>query len=162
MRNTAYLSFVRSGLEYCATIWDPWTDDDTASLERVQNHAVRWISGYGPREKCSVSELRSSLKLDTLQHRREQARLTLMFKISKGLVAVAEEDLGLKEQDRRTRKKGTDRTIKSFKPLPGRLDRRKFSTINRTVALWNRLPAAVAEIPGSVDSFKSRLLAQRP
>ena len=162
MRNIAYLSFVRSGLEYCSTIWDPYDDVDIDAVEMVQHRAVRWIHGYGPRERCSVTKLRTQLKLDTLEHRREQARLTLMFKVTKGLIAVTEDDLNLKLQDTRTRKKKLERSAKTFKSLPGRLDRRKFSTVNRTIAPWNKLPAAVAEMPDSVDTFKSRLSALRP
>ena len=85
-----------------------------------------------------------------------------MFKVTKGLIAVTEDDLNLQLQDTRTRKKKLERSAKTFKSLPGRLDRRKFSTVNRTIAPWNKLPAAVAEMPDSVDTFKSRLSALRP
>ena len=33
-------------LEYACAVWNPYTDQDIALLESVQNRAVRWIKSY--------------------------------------------------------------------------------------------------------------------
>ena len=103
MKKTAYLTYVRSGLEYSATIWDPHTDIEIDALEMVQHRAIRWICGYGPREECSITALRSELELSTLRDRRERQRLLLMYKVTHGEVAVPPSDLGLVTRDSRLR-----------------------------------------------------------
>ena len=42
-RKTAYISLVRSQLEYCCTIWDPTLQKHQSALERIQRQAARRI-----------------------------------------------------------------------------------------------------------------------
>ena len=42
-RKTAYISLVRSTMEYGATIWNPYSKGDIDKLERIQNRATRFI-----------------------------------------------------------------------------------------------------------------------
>ena len=44
-KRTAYLSLVRSVLEYGCTVWDPYLQKDIDQLERVQRKAIRFITG---------------------------------------------------------------------------------------------------------------------
>ena len=45
---TAYISLVRSQLEYCCTIWDPTLQKHQSALEHIQHQAARWTrSQYG-------------------------------------------------------------------------------------------------------------------
>ena len=157
MKKTAYLSLVRSGLEYSAAIWDPYHDSEVKAIEMVQNRAIRWIHGIGPRERCSISELRAQLKLDTLESRRHQLRLSLFYKIVHRDVAVTTKDLGIEKADRRSRANHKHK----YREKGGRTDGLKFSMVHRTIPAWNRLPAAVAEA-GSIDIFKSQLSALCP
>jgi hypothetical protein len=44
----AYLSLVRSSLEYCGSIWDPTVKQEVDMVEVVQRRAARWARGaYG-------------------------------------------------------------------------------------------------------------------
>ena len=37
---TAYISLVRSVLEYSSTVWDPYEDEDIKRLEKIQQKAA--------------------------------------------------------------------------------------------------------------------------
>jgi len=50
---------------------------------------------------------------------------------------------------------------KYLAPEAPRTNLLKYSMVHRTIPVWNSLPAAVAEA-GSLDIFKSRLIALRP
>ena len=157
VRMMAYSSLVRSGLEYGASIWDPYTDSQTKEIERIQNRAIRWIKGIRPRQPCSISQLKQELNIQTLEERRVQQRLTLFYKIVYGKVVVTTEDLGLEKADVRTRSKHGHK----FREKRARSNRLKYSPVFRTVSAWNNLPAQVAEA-GSVNIFKSQLIKHYP
>ena len=72
VKKTAYISLVRSTLEYGATVWDPYLKKDIYKLERVQRKAIRFIkSDFKSRDPGSVTQMRKELKLPTLKERRK-------------------------------------------------------------------------------------------
>ena len=86
-RRTAYLSLVRSTLEYSSIVWDPYLQKDTDKLEKVQQRAARFITGnYTSRDQGYVSQMLAELNLPPLQDRRKANRLTYFFKVVEGLV----------------------------------------------------------------------------
>ena len=86
-RRTAYLSLVRSTLEYSSIVWDPYLQKDTDKLEKVQRRAARFITGnYTSRDQGCVSQMLAELNLPPLQDRRKANRLTFFFKVVEGLV----------------------------------------------------------------------------
>ena len=44
-KKTAYISLVRSTMEYGGIIWDPYTETNNNRLERIQRQAARFITG---------------------------------------------------------------------------------------------------------------------
>ena len=95
LKQTAYFRLVRSTAEYAATIWDPHTNKNKYALEKIQNRAIRCMCGVGPGQQASITEMRAKLKWPTLEARRHDQRLALMYKVAHVLVAVTPDDLGI-------------------------------------------------------------------
>ena len=98
-RKTAYISLVRSVMEYGSIIWDPYLTCDIEKLERVQRQAACFITGdYHSREEGSVTKKLETLELETLERRRSSCRLVFLFKVVEGLVPAISPDEFLKPQ----------------------------------------------------------------
>ena len=87
LRELAYTSLVRSILEYSSTVWDPFYQKDIDRLEMVQRRAARFVlNDYKP--LSSVTSMVSQLGWKPLAERRREHRLSLLYKIINGLVAI--------------------------------------------------------------------------
>ena len=72
-KSMAYISLVRSGMEYASTIWDPYLKKDIDLLEKVQRKAARWVfSDY--KYTTSVTRLLKDLNWKSLADRRQNQR----------------------------------------------------------------------------------------
>ena len=92
-RKLAYISLVRSTLEYGSVVWDPYIQQDINAIEKVQRQAARFITkDYRSREPGCVTSMLDRLNLPTLQQRREIDRLVYMFKIVGGTVPAINAD----------------------------------------------------------------------
>ena len=84
---TAYISLVRSILDYGSIVRDPYLKQDIEKLERVQKLAARFIIGnYRTREEGCVTGMLQSLELSSLENRRSPNRLIFMYKVVEVLV----------------------------------------------------------------------------
>ena len=88
VKATAYLSLVRPILEYASSAWDPSTKQNIKSLERVQRQAARFCTGNYHRDTGTVTYLLKDLGWDTLQSRRTQQKLCMLYKMKHGLVDI--------------------------------------------------------------------------
>ena len=93
-RLSAYISLVRSTLEYGAVIWDPFTQGEIDKIEMLQRKAARFINNdYHSKEPGSMTNMLKNLDLPVLQQRRKELRLTFLFKIVEGMVpAIPKKD----------------------------------------------------------------------
>ena len=98
---SAYVSVVRSLLDYGSIIWDPYLKQDIDKLERVQRQASpqasRFVTGdYKTREGC-VTRMLETLELSSLEQRRSSNRLVFLYKVvEEGLVPAVFPDVFLK------------------------------------------------------------------
>ena len=97
-KKTAYISLVRSTMEYGGIIWYPYTETNNNRLERIQRQAARFITGdYRSREEGSVFNMLVKLDLQELQERRTSQKLIFLYKVVEGLVPSIEPDDYLKK-----------------------------------------------------------------
>ena len=83
-KETAYRTLIRPTIEYCSTVWDPFTAKNIKSVEMVQRRAARWVLNRYDRLD-SVNDMLYCLNWKTLQSRRSIARLSMLYKMRNNL-----------------------------------------------------------------------------
>ena len=154
MANT---SLVRPKLEYSASIWDPNHQSKIDKIEHVQNRAARFVMNKPWRRSDrsnqeSATSMVNSLGWETLQQRRKNARVTLMYKVYHNCVDVPSSYLPPRTT---VNTRGTH--AYSLRQIPCNVVEiyRNFF-FPRTVVDWNRLPLGVVSTP-TVEQFKAAL-----
>ena len=146
-----YKQYVRPHLEFAVPAWSPWSIADKQVLEKVQERAIKMVSGLSNR---NYSERLCELNLLTLESRRVQYDLVQTFKIIRGFDRVDYNkwfQLVGNSPVRLTRMTHDPLNIVA-KPFRGDVRRNFFS--NRVAPLWNDLPSEVKCVD-SVKSFKN-------
>ena len=87
IKQQAYQSLVRPVMDYCSTVWNPYTATLENKLEMVQRRAARFVLNRY-RRTSSVGSMLEDLKWTTLAERRRAASLVMFYNIHNGLVAV--------------------------------------------------------------------------
>ena len=88
VRKAAYKTIVRPQLEYASLVWGPYTQSNIYKVEMVQRRAIRCtLNNFSPHD--SVSQMQSRLGWRSLDQRRVDAQLCMLYKIIHGLVAVS-------------------------------------------------------------------------
>jgi ribonucleases P/MRP protein subunit RPP40 len=70
-----YVQYVRPHLEFATPAWSPWAPGDKACLEKVQERALKAVSGLHSRD------YQARLKLTSQEERRKEADMVLTHKI---------------------------------------------------------------------------------
>ena len=73
-----YLSLVRPHMEYACQVWDPYLVKDKKAIEGVQKFALKVVTSKWDN---SYDELLEDVKLKSLEERRLELKLGLLFKI---------------------------------------------------------------------------------
>ena len=150
VKENAYRSLVRPLVEYASLVWDPYNQNNIQMLEIVQRRDARYINNKHS-SLISVDNMMEDLKWRSLEDRRRDTRLALMYKIENNLVAVQKEG-HLIPPNRRTRHMHD----KSYQIPATKQDYRKYYFFPRTIQEWNSLPPGIVSCK-SVEAFKSTL-----
>ena len=136
------MGFVRPQLEYGSTIWDPRPGVENKGVykvEMVQRRAARWtLKRY--HNTSSVTDMLENLGWRTLEQRRVDARLALLFKICNGLIPVDARNY-LRHPPPRSRHSHSYSLI----PLSTSTSSHHLSFYPRTITQWNSLPQSFFE-----------------
>lgn len=147
IRECAFKTLVRPQLEYASTIFDPYTQTNINKLERVQRRAARWTSDdYS--HYSSVSDMLQRLDWRTLQQRRADAHLCLLYKIIHEQVAIS-----IPHYFEPNHRVSRFCHSMSFKQNHTRVDYYKFSFFPRTIVQWNALPSDIVLLQ-DFEAFK--------
>ena len=145
-KDMAYITILRSKLEYASAVWDPFTEDNIRKLEAVQRRAARFVcNSY--RQSASVSSMLSELSWPLLKQRRAKARLGLFYRIVHKSVDI--DATTLMTRSRRPARMANE--VQYTRHMTSK-DCYKFSFIRRTIIKWNGIAAT-----GNFNQYKSDL-----
>ena len=149
VKSEAYLTLVRPCLEYASSVWDPHTPKHCHDIEGVQRRAARFVKNCYVWEPGTVTNLLNDLNWYSLELRRKITRLTTMYKIVNGKIAVNIPEYIV----------GPTRVTCSYHSskcinIGSNSNTYKYNFFTRTLKEWNTLPSFLLNQP-SVDAFKS-------
>ena len=163
IRERAYKSLVRPQVEYASILWDPPHNQGPSStrqstlahqVEMVQRRSARYVCNRY-HNTSSVTNMLDELAWPTLEARRSNARLCMMYRIIHGLVAIPFDHLFIPSQ---SRSRGHDQR---FIVTRTRLNIYRDSFLPRTIRDWNSLSQSLVSSK-SLDQFKCELAKQSP
>jgi hypothetical protein len=150
-----YKQYVRPHLEFATPAWVPGNQGDIDTLERIQEQAVRAVSGLRGR---TYRERLREIGLPTLVQRCKEADMIMTYK----LLSDSEKEYSVKWFERAATRRPTRNTGGRDNLIVGRAEhnyRRQFFSL-RVPAVWNNLPDHVKEA-ATVSAFKTRLRKNR-
>ena len=146
-----YKIYVRPHLEYAVQSWSPWTQADKEVLEKVQERALRYMSGC---EGSTYEARLAAANLTTLEARRERGDMIQVWKylhhkqdVDPALLFTRKEEVAV----RLTRLSADEFSLAD--KAASHDERRHFFTV-RVVRMWNSLPAELKRA-GSINAFKN-------
>ena len=85
VKNKAYFSCVLPIIEYGSNCWSPSSDKMNNKIEMVQHSAAKFACNSYPRrgryEEFSITSLLESLQWESVEHRRNKAKLNMAYKM---------------------------------------------------------------------------------
>ena len=144
-----YKQYVRPHLEYCAQAWSPWLEQDKKLLEKVQERAIRMVSGLNSRV---YKDRLKELGLQSLQDRRVRGDMIQVWKILHSHDNLDKKDFfqPVNQNHQLTRLRAGNLNLQKQR---ANTDIRKFSFSVRVTDNWNVLPSTLKEA-GNINIFK--------
>ena len=147
-----YVSFIRPILEYANVIWDNCTAYEKDDLEKIQIEAARIVTGCT--KLVSLRDLYNETKWDTLDTRRTNQKLLLMYKMSNNSTPEYMSSLVPRLVNETTRY--SLRNANNIRPVQTRTQLYSNSFLPSVITEWNKLSEDVRASP-SLSSFKSSI-----
>ena len=151
-----YTAFIRPLFEYGDVVWDSCTQYEKDEYERMQHEAARIATGTT--RLVSLDSLYSEIKWESLQKRRNDHKLSLLFKMKNNLTPEYLSSLLPQNVGNTSRY-----SLRNSDNLQGILCRTALysnSFLPSTIRAWNNLPAEVRQFD-SLDTFKQFLSRKR-
>ena len=152
IKHLAYNTLVRPTLEYCAAVWDPYTQSNTNKLEQINTKAARFITHNYTQTPGITTLIKQQINMDILNTRRQAHRLTLMYKITNNHIDIDKLEYLHNANIRSTRNSHTQKYQTYF----ANTDSYKHSYFPQTIRDWNRLPQYIIDCP-TTDTFKNNI-----
>jgi len=140
VKEQAHKSLIRPSLEYACFVWDPHLKSDINKIKMLQRRAARYrYITNRQRNTSSVGDMLQHVEWHSLDYRRRDARLVMIYKISHDKVAVSKSDR-LSPPPRHSRNMHSQ----SYQVPLCRTQQRKASFFPRAISNyivdWNRVP----------------------
>ena len=129
VKQQAHFTLARPLVEYASTIRDPYTQVNIHKLEMVQRRAARYVTNRH-RNMSSVSNMLQILNWRSLEDRRKDARMCMMYKIDREMVAISKESRLIPPK-----RKSRHSHSRAFQVINCRIDKRKMSFFPRIIRL---------------------------
>ena len=85
------MSYLLPVVEYASVVWDGCSEQDSQTLQKIQNEAARIVTGLT--RTVSLENLYKECGWATLSQRRQQNKLSFMYNVNKGMVPSYIQDL---------------------------------------------------------------------
>jgi hypothetical protein len=155
-----YQRYVRPHLEFSSQAWNPWLQKDKEILERVQIRAVNMVNGL----QGTYHEKLEQLNMKSLEQRREEADMVLVYKILSNKCNIDREKwFDIDNLDAGPITRANTNGIR-IRPPFARTDKRKNFFTVRVCEKWNSLPAKLkcAKNIGNFKRLYRIFTAERP
>ena len=146
----SYQTLVRPILEYASTVWDPYTTTSISQIESVQRRAARFVKG-DYKTTSSTSQMIHDLGWKTLQERRINAKLVMVYRIVHGHIDIPASFFRPASLNTR------GNSLKFLVPFC-RIDIYRHSFFPSGTRLWNGLPERIATAD-TIEAFRRGLVA---
>ena len=156
LKEKACLATVRPILEFASICWSPNCQYLKKKLEIVQNNCAKFVVNAYPKkgqyENFSITKILKSLGWETLENRRNQARLTMAYKILNNHVILKPELLPKKKPSRfiRTSNEKEYKLEENYSRLVSTEKTFFYSVPN----LWNKTVSTLQAMAPTIDAFK--------
>ena len=91
MLSTKYICPFLPVVEYASVVWDGCSKQDSQTLQKIQNEAARLVTGLT--RSVSLENLFKECGWTVLSKRRQQHKLSFMYKVNNGIVLSYIQDL---------------------------------------------------------------------
>ena len=89
--NQMFMSYMLPILEYASVVWDGCSEQDSVTLQKVQNEAARLVTGLT--RSVSLENLFKECGWATLSQRRQLHKLSFMYNVNAGMVPPYIQDI---------------------------------------------------------------------
>ena len=147
-----YTAFIRPLLEYGDVVWDNCAQYEKEELEKIQHEAARIATGAT--RLVSLHSLYAEIKWDSLQKRRNDHKLSLLFKMKNNL--TPDYLSSLLPQNVGNASRYSLRNSDNLQTIFSRTTLYSNSFLPSSIRAWNNLPTEARQI-ASIDTFKQFL-----